>query len=89
MNTRAPITKARSTWEEQDGWWLRRVADGQLRAIVVEEPLGWHLSISFIDHRGRPARYPRWDEIADARDLLLPADVGFVMHLPPADEYVA
>jgi hypothetical protein len=28
-----------------DMWW-RNVHDGQLRCIVTEEPMGWHLSIS-------------------------------------------
>ena len=34
-------------------------------------------------------RYPTWDEIADARDELLPGDVEFVMYLPRSGEYVA
>lgn len=95
---RAPLTKQRSAWIENDGavipvpgarWWTRNAADGFLRACVAEEPLGWHLSISFVNHRGVPSRYPTWDEIADARDVLLPGDVAFVMHLPVAGEYVA
>jgi hypothetical protein len=95
---RAPITKQRSPWVEMDGavvpvagatWWVRSVHDGQLRACVAEEPIRWHLSISHVDNKSRPRRYPTWDEIADARDLLLPDDVAFVMHLPVAGEYVA
>jgi hypothetical protein len=65
------------------------VGDGSLRALVAQEPAGWHLSISFVDDRGRPSRYPRWDEITHARAELLPAELGFVMHLPPDDDYVA
>lgn len=68
--------------------WRRDVLDGTLVAIVAEEPEGWHLSISFRDHRHRLSRYPTWDEIRDARYDLLPADLDFVMHLPPPDEYV-
>jgi hypothetical protein len=68
---------------------IRRVGDGLLRALVAEEPLGWHLSISFVDPKGRPSRYPHWDEITHARSQLLPGDVGFVMHLPPDGEYIA
>ena len=46
-------------------------------------PLRWHLSIS------HPRRYPNWDEISEAREKLLPADLAFVMLLPAAwDEYV-
>lgn len=93
---RAPITKQRSPWQHLPGlglaggeWFARRVHDGELRACVADEDLGWHLSISFQDHRGRPSRYPTWDEIAHARDELLPLDIAFVMHLPVVDEYVA
>jgi hypothetical protein len=75
-----------------DMWW-RNVHDGQLRCIVTEEPMGWHLSISHSRRvRGGdlvPGRYPTWDEIADARDEFLPAAAAFVMHLPTLDEYVA
>ena len=67
----------------------RNVHDGSLRVLLANEPAGWHLSISHVDHQGRPRRYPTWDEIADARDVFLPATLGFVMHLPKADEYVA
>lgn len=101
---RDPMTKVRSPWIEDPSQYFeivgkypartfwRRVGDGSLAAIVAIEPgLGWHLSISFRDHRGRLARYPTWDEIADARDRLLPPELGFAMHLPrmDTDEYVA
>jgi hypothetical protein len=43
---------------------------------------GWHMSIS------HPDRYPTWDEIANARYKLLPADSEFAMMLPPPSEYV-
>lgn len=69
--------------------FVRRVGDGILQVILAEEPPGWHLSISFTNPKGEPSRYPRWDEIAAARDRFLPADVGFVMHLPKAAGYVA
>jgi hypothetical protein len=94
-----PITKQRSPWVESDEpsptgypakWFYRRVGTGTLWACVADEPvIGWHLSISFRDHRGELSRYPTWDEILHARDELLPADVEFVMHLPVASEYVA
>lgn len=94
-----PITRQRSKWTEAGSvptapghtaqMWARNVTDGRLRAMVAEEPAGWHLSISFVDHRGTPSRYPRWDEITHARAELLPGDVGFVMHLPLDGSYVA
>lgn len=99
--SRAPITKQQSPWEPVPAielraelavlgaWFTRRVHDGTLRACVAEEPTGWHLSVSFVNHRRVASRYPSWDELADARDQLLPADVGFVMHLPRTSEYVA
>lgn len=101
---RQPITRVRSPWTEDPAryveigekyparFFYRNVSDGVLWAIVAIEPgLGWHLSISFRDHKGRLGRYPNWDEIAHAREVLLPEELGFVMHLPPltTDEYVA
>lgn len=97
---RKPLTRQRSKWQPLDVHPAlaaigvstaarRMVHDGALRVLVAEEPLGWHLSISFVDHRGAPTRYPTWDEIAGARDEFLPADVAFAMHLPVTAEYVA
>ena len=93
-----PLTRQRSKWVEVDGIVIngiserafkRLVGDGRLAAIVGQEPEGWHLSVSFVDNRGRPSRYPSWDEIADARYRLLPDDVTMAMFLPPPEEYVA
>ena len=97
---RAPLTKQRSKWKRADlldfvifdvpvAVWLREVGDGTLKALVSQDPDGWHLSISFADHRGRGSRYPRWDEIADARYRLLDDNLTMCMVLPPPDEYVA
>jgi len=95
-----PLRRQRSPWQrwpEQDhtiegvpvAVWRRNVNDGALVAFVGDEPEGWHLSISFRDRRGGWSRYPSWDELAHARYELLPAELDFVMHLPPPDEYVA
>jgi len=97
---RAPITRQRSEWEQVNGpadiggapseWFRRRIHDGLLAAIRSEEPEGLHLSVSHQAKSERSAkRYPTWDEIADARDSLLPSDKSFVMHLPKSGEYVA
>lgn len=98
---RKPITNTRSNWvrgrrqpitpEVVGEWHVRRVHDGELRALVADEgDHGLHMSISHAPAgRRQKGRYPSWDEIADARDVLLPPDVAFVMHLPVADEYVA
>lgn len=93
-----PLTKARSEWIERDDVaiggatatiWSRNVGDGVLAAIVALEPMGWHVSISFRDHRGRKSRYPRWDEIAEARYRFMPHELTVAMLLPPPEEYVA
>jgi hypothetical protein len=83
----------RSAGVEHFEAWLRRVGDGELQVIVTRNPpgpeAGWHLSISFSDHRGRGSRYPRWDEIADARYEFCPSDITMCMVLPPPDEYIS
>ena len=96
---RKPLTRQRSSWDEFDHvpeiegvacrWYRRNVHDGSLTACVADEPQGWHMSISFRNHRGEHTRYPHWDEIAYARDEMLPPDVDFVMWLPKTGDYVA
>lgn len=97
---RDPLTRQRSTWEQFDNpgstvvpwatWWRRRTGDGELVACVADEPrIGWHMSISFRNHRGDLSRYPHWDEIAHARETMLPLDVEFAMLLPRQGDYVA
>lgn len=95
---RTPATKQRSVWRRTDPMTiegvtnetaLRNVGDGQLVAIFGQGPLGWHLSISHRKQNGEPGRYPRWDEIAHARDEFLPPDRSFVMKLPAADAFVS
>lgn len=95
--TRAPITKVRSAWIETDSplpqasAYRRAVSDGVLIALVAVEAGLWHLSISHGSNHKPPrlVRYPTWDEIADARERLLPDDRTFAMLLPPPAEYVA
>lgn len=77
------------------GIMVRRVHDGELTAIVTRNPpeFLWHMSISHnrrqLAKRQRGAsRYPTWDEIADARYALLPAELEVVMKLPPPEEFV-
>lgn len=59
---------------------------GDCTVIVAHEPMKagyrWHLSIS------HAARYPTWDEIAEARYQLLDDALYMVMILPPSAEYV-
>jgi hypothetical protein len=70
--------------------YRRRVGDGALSVIVTRHPEhGYQMSISFMDHRQKLSRYPRWDEIADARYTLLPEELDMCMRLPPSDQYVA
>ncbi|MBC7340853.1 MAG: hypothetical protein H5U02_00100 [Clostridia bacterium] len=55
---------------------------GGCTVIVGRSDAGWHLSIS------HPDRYPTWDEIKEARYLLVPDNVTMAMLLPPKTEYV-
>lgn len=55
---------------------------GKITVILSQSHFGWHISIS------HPTRYPRWDEIADARYALIPDEITMGMILPPKDEYV-
>lgn len=96
-----PMSRQRSPWERvQDDhpelavfhWrtYRRRVSDGFLVAMTAVEPgVGWHLSVSFRRPNGDLSRYPRWDEIVDARDQLTPPTVAFAMMLPLAEEFVS
>lgn len=96
----SPLTRARSAWHELEPvalplnvtatCWERSVHDGILRALLSDDPEGWHLSVSHAPAGAKRApRYPTWDELADARYTLAPPEVDFVMHLPPPAEYVA
>jgi hypothetical protein len=72
----------------------RRVHDGELRAIRSQDGPAqlWHLSVSHWRRskiRDRAKRYPSWDELADARYDLLPANIDVVMHLPPPEQFVS
>lgn len=62
---------------------------GALRVLLADaetaeykETNRFHISIS------HPRRYPKWDEISDARYALLPNEVTMMMYLPPREEYV-
>lgn len=73
--------------------WDRNVHDGTLRAIRSCDPPNhlWHLSVSHTRQGKRPnrkARYPTWDELADARYELLPGNINVVMYLPPEEDFV-
>lgn len=50
--------------------------------LPPEATLLWHLSIA------HQRRYPTWDEIADIRYALVPADVTMAMLLPPPEKYL-
>lgn len=55
---------------------------GQCSVIVAQEGGRLHLSIA------NRHRYPTWDEIKEARDLLLPGDAFFAMVMPPKEYYI-
>lgn len=70
--------------------YQRHVGDGHLSVLVCRESLGWHLSISHRtnSHHPRPGRYPRWDEIEEARERFVPDSITRGMVLPPSGEFV-
>jgi hypothetical protein len=55
---------------------------GSIRALVSKDDGSWHISVS------HPYRYPKWDEIRQARYDLIPNEAFMVMVLPPKEEYV-
>ncbi len=59
---------------------------GSLRILVGHEETEygkrWHLSIS------HPTRYPKWDEIKEARMRYIPQSVTMAMFLPGEKDYV-
>lgn len=55
---------------------------GACHVMVTMDAGRHHLSIS---HKHR---YPRWDEIREARYKFMPADIYVVMVLPPKGNYV-
>lgn len=61
---------------------LRRFRFGDCDCLVGSSFLGWHLSVSCRE------RYPTWDELAHAREHLLPMDATFALIFPPPAEYV-
>jgi hypothetical protein len=74
--------------------FVRLVGDGLLHAIRSVDAGKLHLSVSWAPQSERQARrgsvrYPTWDELADARDVLLPDHLAFGMILPKRAEYVA
>lgn len=94
MNEELLVQVVAASGSEDVHYYIRRIHDGILRAIRSVDNGLLHLSISWLPHSERQAkrgrlRYPTWDEIADARDVLLPDDIEFVMFLPKAGEYVA
>jgi len=62
--------------------YLRAYMLGECSVLVTKEDDAWHLSIA------HPGRYPRWDEISEARYRLLPEDKVIAMILPPRKAYI-
>jgi len=60
----------------------RRFQRGSIRAIVSKDGGSWHISVS------HPHRYPKWDEIRQARYDLIQNNAYMVMILPPKEDYV-
>jgi hypothetical protein len=88
FRSRPPLPLAELPTRPDDGLlnpansYLRRYTLGPCSVLVTREHGRWHLSIS------HPARYPTWDEVAEARYRVLPKSLHFAMMLPPEGEYV-
>jgi hypothetical protein len=67
---------------DKNNSYVRAYTLGECTVSVTKEFGDWHLSIA------HPRRYPTWDEVAEARYRLLPADRTFAMLLPPKDQYI-
>lgn len=68
----------------------RQVFDGELRAIRSCDPpeFTWRLSVTHWPGTRRSRKHPRmphWDEVADARAELLPANIEVVLFVPHPD----
>ncbi len=61
---------------------LKGYVVGKVRVLISTDHGRLHMSISCAD------RIPKWDEIKDAREKLLPMGKHFVMALPPPQFYV-
>jgi hypothetical protein len=71
---------------------LRAFTKGDLVIMISQQVMGghilaggklrWHMSIS------HPDRYPKWDEIRDARYAMIPDECTMAMLLPPLRQYV-
>lgn len=69
----------------------RLVVFTEQHPMDAEARRGWHLSIShqvFDGDRGKPGRYPTWDEIKDARYRFTPPEIEMCMILPRPSDFV-
>ena len=77
--------KAAGEYTLPDGSRAERFSKGSCQVLLGHEDHGnrmrWHLSISC------PHRYPKWEEIKDARYSLMPHDITVAQILPPPREY--
>ena len=89
---RTPATKQRSPWVLSGPMVIegvehetahRSVHDGQLVAIWGEDSAGWHMSISHRGANAQPGRYPSKEELAHAREVLLPMQPAYIVRRSP------
>lgn len=76
-------------------FWRPTADEGHLVVFVGQEPAQeplWHLSMSHSrltrDGRRVPGRYPRWEEIHEARVRFTPDEVCMAIILPPRELYL-
>lgn len=77
-----PPQLSRSLLADGQNSYLRVYRLGECAVIVTKQYGRWHLSIT------GPDRLPTWDEVAEARYRILPAEITAAMILPPKDLYV-
>ena len=99
LNVKSLVNQGRPSFTDREPLPLKRLPDpdilmgarqeyyymlGECSVIVTDEggTYPWRLSIA------HPGRYPMWDEIAEARYRMLPADLTMALILPPLDRYI-
>lgn len=77
-----PVSGPMALFANQCGTKMYRSNKGCSIIVSNNENGRWHLSIAHL------LRYPKWDEIKDARYKFIPDNIHVVMALPPKKFYI-